>query len=129
MVVWFVDVYLFIGCVGVLIIVELIVVGCLVILILLFIVIDDYQVVNVCELFKVGGVCMICQECFIGKELVKQIKVLVDNLQGLNKVVYVVWNCGWLCVVEDFVDFVESFGGVEMMDVIWVGGNNVCGVM
>ncbi|XUU59393.1 undecaprenyldiphospho-muramoylpentapeptide beta-N-acetylglucosaminyltransferase [Erythrobacter sp. HA6-11] len=116
------DCHLFIGRAGASTIAELTAVGRPAILIPLPIATDDHQAANTREMVKAGGARMIRQERFTPKELAKQIQAMAQNPSSLGNAAHAAWNCGRPDAAKDLADLVESFGGVDMMDVIKVGG-------
>ncbi|MAY19168.1 MAG: undecaprenyldiphospho-muramoylpentapeptide beta-N-acetylglucosaminyltransferase [Erythrobacteraceae bacterium] len=113
--------HLFIGRAGASTIAELTAVGRPAILIPLPIATDDHQAANTREMVKAGGARMIRQEKFAPKELAKQIQALAQNPASLANAAHGAWNCGRPKAAQDLADLVESFGGVDLMDVIRVG--------
>ncbi len=113
--------HLFIGRAGASTIAELTAVGRPAILIPLPIATDDHQAANTREMVKAGGARMIRQEKFAPKELAKQIQALAQNPASLANAAHGAWNCGRPKAAQDLADMVESFGGVDLMDVIRVG--------
>ena len=116
--------HLFIGRAGASTIAELTAVGRPAILIPLPIATDDHQAANTREMVKAGGARMIRQEKFAPKELAKQIQALAQNPASLANAAHGAWNCGRPKAAQDLADLVESFGGVDLMDVIRVGESN-----
>lgn len=121
------DAHLFIGRAGASTIAELTAVGRPAILIPLPIATDDHQASNTAEIAKAGGARMIRQDRFTPKELAKQIQAMAQNPSSLANAAHAAWNCGRPDAAKKLADLVESFGGVEMMDVIRVGANNARG--
>ncbi len=115
------DCHLFIGRAGASSIAELTAVGRPGILIPLPIATDDHQSANTREIVKAGGARMIRQHNFVPKELAKQIQALAQKPASLANAAHGAWNCGRPDAAKDLADLVESFGGVDMMDVIRVG--------
>lgn len=113
--------HLFIGRAGASTIAELTAVGRPAILIPLPIATDDHQAANTREMVKTGGARMIREEKFAPKELAKQIQALAQNPASLANAAHGAWNCGRPKAAQDLADLVESFGGVDLMDVIRVG--------
>ncbi len=116
------DCHLFIGRAGASTIAELTAVGRPAILIPLPIATDDHQAANTREIAQAGGARMIRQERSTPKELAKQIQALAQNPKSLGNAAHAAWNCGRPDAAKDLADLVESFGGVDMMDVIKVSG-------
>lgn len=116
------DCHLFIGRAGASTIAELTAVGRPAILIPLPIATDDHQAANTREMVQAGGARMIRQDRFTPKELAKQIQALAQNPASLGNAAHAAWNCGRPDAAKDLADLVESFGGVDMMDVIKVAG-------
>lgn len=116
------DCHLFIGRAGASTIAELTAVGRPAILIPLPIATDDHQAVNTREMTQAGGARMIRQDRFTPKELAKQIQAMAQNPKSLGNAAHAAWNCGRPDAAKDLADLVESFGGVDMMDVIKVSG-------
>ncbi|HEY8604662.1 undecaprenyldiphospho-muramoylpentapeptide beta-N-acetylglucosaminyltransferase [Tsuneonella suprasediminis] len=121
------DAHLFIGRAGASTIAELTAVGRPAILVPLPIATDDHQAANTQELVKAGGARMIRQAGFTPKQLAKQIQVMAQHPETLATAAHAAWNCGRPKAVQDLADLVESFGGVDLMDVIRVGANNARG--
>ena len=115
------DCHLFIGRAGASTIAELTAVGRPAILIPLPIATDDHQASNTREIAEAGGARMIRQDQFTPKELAKQIQAMAQNPKSLGNAAHAAWNCGRPDAAKDLADLVESFGGVDMMDVIRVG--------
>ncbi|WP_394730953.1 undecaprenyldiphospho-muramoylpentapeptide beta-N-acetylglucosaminyltransferase [Altererythrobacter sp. GH1-8] len=116
------DCHLFIGRAGASTIAELTAVGRPAILIPLPIATDDHQAANTREIVKAGGARMIRQDRFTPKELAKQIQAMAQNPKSLGNAAHAAWNCGRPDAAKDLADLVESFGGIDMMDVIKMGG-------
>ena len=119
--------HLFIGRAGASTIAELTAVGRPAILIPLPIATDDHQASNTQEIVQAGGARMIRQEKFTPKELARQIQALAKNPASLANAAHAAWNCGRPDAARDLADLVEGMGGVDLMDVIHVGGNNARG--
>ncbi len=115
------DCHLFIGRAGASTIAELTAVGRPGILVPLPIATDDHQAGNTREMVKAGGARMIRQHNFTPKELAKQIQAMAQKPASLANAAHGAWNCGRPDAAKDLADLVESFGGVDMMDVIRVG--------
>ena len=118
------DTHLFIGRAGASTIAELTAVGRPGILVPLPIATDDHQAANTREIVKAGGARMIRQAKFTPKELAKQIQAMAQNPASLANAAHGAWNCGRPKAAKDLADLVESMGGIDLMDVIRVGGNN-----
>ena len=118
------DAHLFIGRAGASTIAELTAVGRPGILVPLPIATDDHQAANTREIVKAGGARMIRQAKFTPKELAKQIQAMAQNPASLANAAHGAWNCGRPKAAKDLADLVESMGGIDLMDVIRVGGNN-----
>ncbi|MBD2842497.1 undecaprenyldiphospho-muramoylpentapeptide beta-N-acetylglucosaminyltransferase [Erythrobacter rubeus] len=121
------DTHLFIGRAGASTIAELTAVGRPGILVPLPIATDDHQAVNTREITKAGGARMIRQAKFTPKELAKQIQAMAQNPASLANAAHGAWNCGRPHAARDLADLVESMSGIDLMDVIRVGGNNARG--
>lgn len=113
--------HLFIGRAGASTIAELTAVGRPAILIPLPIATDDHQAANTREMVKAGGARMIRQDNFTPKELAKQIQAMAQKPESLANAAHGAWNCGRPKAAQDLADLVESFGGIDLMDVIRVG--------
>ncbi len=114
------DTHLFIGRAGASTIAELTAVGRPGILIPLPIATDDHQAANTREIVKAGGARMIRQDAFTPKELAKQIQAMAQRPGSLANAAHGAWNCGRPDAASDLADLVESFGGIDLMDVIRV---------
>jgi len=119
--------HLFIGRAGASTIAELTAVGRPAILVPLPIATDDHQAANTGEMVRTGGARMIRQEKFGPKELARQIQALAQNPSSLANAAHAAWNCGRPDAARDLADLVEGMGGVDLMDVIRVGDQNVRG--
>jgi len=115
------DTHLFIGRAGASTIAELTAVGRPGILIPLPIATDDHQAANTREITKAGGARMIRQEAFTPKELAKQLQAMAQKPGSLANAAHGAWNCGRPDAASDLADLIESFGGIDLMDVIRVG--------
>jgi len=138
--------HLFIGRAGASTISELTAVGRPGILIPLPIATDDHQAANTREMVKAGGARMIRQPSVtvgevsgledkdnreriaqsdalqkLSKDISLQIQAMAKAPQSLANAAHAAWNCGRPNAAKDLADLVESFGGVNMMDVILVG--------
>ena len=138
--------HLFIGRAGASTIAELTAVGRPGILIPLPIATDDHQAANTREMVKAGGARMIRQPSVtvgevsgledkdnreriaqsdalqkLSKDISLQIQAMAKAPQSLANAAHAAWNCGRPNAAKDLADLVESFGGVNMMDVILVG--------
>ncbi|QFT77070.1 undecaprenyldiphospho-muramoylpentapeptide beta-N-acetylglucosaminyltransferase [Erythrobacter sp. THAF29] len=121
------DTHLFIGRAGASTIAELTAVGRPAILVPLPIATDDHQAANTREIVKAGGARMIRQDRFEPKELAKQIQAMAQNPASLANAAHGAWNCGRPKAAKDLADLVESMSGIDLMDVVKVGGNNARG--
>lgn len=121
------DTHLFIGRAGASTIAELTAVGRPAILVPLPIATDDHQAANTREIVKAGGARMIRQTKFEPKELAKQIQAMAQNPSSLANAAHGAWNCGRPKAAKDLADLVESMAGIDLMDVVKVGGNNARG--
>ena len=121
------DAHLFIGRAGASTIAELTAVGRPAILVPLPIATDDHQAANTAEIVKAGGARMIRQDRFQAKELAKQIQAMAQNPASLANAAHGAWNCGRPDAAKDLADLVESMAGIDLMDVVTVGGNNARG--
>lgn len=118
------DTHLFIGRAGASTIAELTAVGRPGILVPLPIATDDHQAANTREAAKAGGARMIRQSSFTPKELAKQIQAMAQKPASLGNAAHGAWNCGRPKAAQDLADLVENMSGIDLMDVIRVGGNN-----
>ncbi|TNE52285.1 MAG: undecaprenyldiphospho-muramoylpentapeptide beta-N-acetylglucosaminyltransferase [Sphingomonadales bacterium] len=141
--------HLFIGRAGASTIAELTAVGRPAILIPLPIATDDHQAANAMEMVKAGGARMIRQPAVtvsevtgwddkdnrervaqsdalqkLSKDISLQIQAMAKAPQTLANAAHAAWNCGRPHAARDLADLVESFGGIDLMDVIRVGGEN-----
>lgn len=137
--------HLFIGRAGASTIAELTAVGRPAILIPLPIATDDHQAANTREMVKAGGARMIRQppetikdprpmgqdgndlmrkqgDIFarLAKDISRQIQAIAQSPTSLSNAAHGAWNCGRPKAAQDLADLVESFGGVDLMDVIRV---------
>ncbi|QIG54895.1 undecaprenyldiphospho-muramoylpentapeptide beta-N-acetylglucosaminyltransferase [Altererythrobacter sp. BO-6] len=142
------DCHLFIGRAGASTIAELTAVGRPAILIPLPIATDDHQAANTREMVKAGGARMIRQPAVtvkevtgwddkdnrervaqsdafqkLSKDISLQIQAMAMAPQTLANAAHAAWNCGRPHAARDLADLVESFGGVDLMDVIRVSGD------
>ncbi|MEL6877767.1 MAG: UDP-N-acetylglucosamine--N-acetylmuramyl-(pentapeptide) pyrophosphoryl-undecaprenol N-acetylglucosamine transferase, partial [Pseudomonadota bacterium] len=140
------DCHLFIGRAGASTIAELTAVGRPGILIPLPIATDDHQAANTREIVASGGARMIRQPSItlkeiegaderhnaqrvrqsdalqkLSKDICLQIQAMAQNPASLANAAHGAWNCGRPDAAKDLADLVESFGGIDMMDVIRVG--------
>ena len=140
--------HLFIGRAGASTIAELTAVGRPAILIPLPIATDDHQAANTREMVKAGGARMIRQPDItvkevtgledsdnrdrvhqsdaaqkLSKDISLQIQAMAKAPQTLANAAHAAWNCGRPNAAKDLADLVESFGGLDLMDVIRVGGD------
>jgi UDP-N-acetylglucosamine--N-acetylmuramyl-(pentapeptide) pyrophosphoryl-undecaprenol N-acetylglucosamine transferase len=121
------DTHLFIGRAGASTIAELTAVGRPAILIPLPIATDDHQAASTREIARAGGARMIRQDNFTPKELAKQMQAMAQKPETLANAAHGAWNCGRPDAAKDLADLVESFGGIDLMDVIRVGENSARG--
>lgn len=121
------DTHLFIGRAGASTIAELTAVGRPAILVPLPIATDDHQAANTREIVKAGGARMIRQAKFEPKELAKQIQAMAQNPASLANAAHAAWNCGRPKATKDLADLVESMAGIDLMDVVRVGGEKARG--
>lgn len=146
--------HLFIGRAGASTIAELTAVGRPAILIPLPIATDDHQAANTREMVKAGGARMIRQPAVtvkevtgwdhkdnrervaqsdalqkLSKDISLQIQAMAMAPQTLSNAAHAAWNCGRPHAARDLADLVESFGRIDLMDVIRVGssGHNRAG--
>jgi UDP-N-acetylglucosamine--N-acetylmuramyl-(pentapeptide) pyrophosphoryl-undecaprenol N-acetylglucosamine transferase len=112
------DTHLFIGRAGASTIAELTAVGRPAILVPLAIATDDHQAANTREIVGKGGARSIRESAFTAKELAKQIQALAMRPDTLANAAHAAWNCGRPKAAKELADLLESFGGVEIMDVI-----------
>lgn len=140
--------HLFIGRAGASTIAELTAVGRPAILIPLPIATDDHQAANTREMVKAGGARMIRQPAVtvkeitgwddkdnrervtqsdalqkLSKDISLQIQAMAMAPQTLANAAHAAWNCGRPHAARDLADLVESFGGIDLMDVIRVGSD------
>ena len=140
--------HLFIGRAGASTIAELTAVGRPAILIPLPIATDDHQAANTREMVKAGGARMIRQPDItvkevtgledsdnrdrvhqsdaaqkLSKDISLQIQAMAKAPQTLANAAHAAWNCGRPNAAKDLADLVVSFGGLDLMDVIRVGGD------
>lgn len=140
--------HLFIGRAGASTIAELTAVGRPAILIPLPIATDDHQAANTREMVKAGGARMIRQPAVtvrevtgwddrdnrervaqsdalqkLSKDISLQIQAMAKAPQTLANAAHAAWNCGRPHAARDLADLVESFGRIDLMDVIRVGND------
>ncbi len=140
------DAHLFIGRAGASTIAELTAVGRPAILIPLPIATDDHQTANTREMVKAGGARVIRQppetikdprplgpegndlrskqtDIFarLAKDIARQIQAIAQSPASLANAAHCAFNCGRPDAAKDLADLVESFSGIDLMDVIRVG--------
>ncbi|PWG74092.1 hypothetical protein DF186_19680, partial [Enterococcus hirae] len=59
----------------------------------------------------------------LSKDISLQIQAMAKAPQTLANAAHAAWNCGRPKAAKELADLVESFGGIDLMDVIRVGGD------